>query len=83
VSPDSVESHRKFKATNDLPFTLLADTEHKVAEAYDVWIEKSNYGRKYMGVNRSTFLIDAKGTVATAMRGVRAAGHAADVLAAL
>lgn len=83
MSPDPVESHRTFKAKNELPFTLLADTEHEVAEAYGVWVEKTNYGRKSMGIERSTFVIDAEGTIVKAMRGVRAGGHAADVLSNL
>ena len=61
VSPDPVKSHAKFKAKYELPFTLLADTEKAIAQAYDVWKEKSMYGRKYMGVERTTFVIDAKG----------------------
>ena len=64
VSPDSVKSHEKFKAKFDLPFPLLADEDHAIAEAYGVWQEKSMYGRKYMGIVRSTFVIDEKGKIA-------------------
>jgi peroxiredoxin Q/BCP len=63
VSPDSVKSHVKFKAKFELPFALLADTEHTVAEAYGAWREKSMYGKAYMGIVRSTFLIDANGVL--------------------
>jgi Peroxiredoxin len=83
VSPDSEGSHVKFKQKYDLPFTLLADPDHAVAEAYGVWVEKSMYGKKYMGVERSTFVIDADGTVAKAMRKVKPETHADEVLAAL
>jgi peroxiredoxin Q/BCP len=83
VSPDPVKSHAKFKAKYELPFTLLADTEKTIAQAYDVWKEKSMYGRKYMGVERTTFVIDAKGRVATVFTKVKPAGHAAEVMAAL
>lgn len=82
VSPDPVKSHDKFKEKYDLGFALAADENHEVSEAYDVWKEKSMYGRKYMGVERSTFLIDAKGTVAKAWRKVKVPGHAEAVLAA-
>ena len=83
VSPDTEASHRKFKSKYDLPFTLLADPEHEVAEAYGVWKEKRNYGKTYHGVERSTFVVDADGKVARAMRGIRPAGHAAKVLETL
>jgi len=83
VSPDTEASHRKFKSKYELPFTLLADPEHHAAEAYGVWKEKKNYGKTYMGVERSTFVIDADGKVARAMRGIRPAGHAAQVLETL
>ncbi|HEX3158471.1 MAG TPA: thioredoxin-dependent thiol peroxidase [Gemmatimonadaceae bacterium] len=79
VSPDDVKSHVKFKAKYDLPFTLLADTGHTVAEAYGVWKEKSMYGRKYMGVERTTFLIDRDGNVAKVFEKVKPAGHADEV----
>ena len=83
VSPDTEASHRKFKSKYELPFTLLADPQHETAEAYGVWKEKRNYGKTYMGVERSTFVIDAEGKVAKAMRGIRPAGHAAKVLETL
>jgi peroxiredoxin Q/BCP len=80
VSPDSVASHESFRADYELPFTLLADPDHKVAELYGVWAEKSRYGRTYMGIVRSTFVIDGDGTVINAMRNVKPATHADDVL---
>jgi peroxiredoxin Q/BCP len=80
VSPDDVRSHEKFKTKYELPFTLLADPGHKVAEAYGVWGERSFAGKKYMGINRSTFVIDEDGNVARAMLGIKPAGHAAQVL---
>jgi thioredoxin-dependent peroxiredoxin len=83
VSPDDERSHVKFKEKYDLPFTLLADTDHTVAEEFGVWGEKSFAGRKYMGVNRSTFVIDADGNVKKVMHDVKPATHADDVLAAL
>ena len=76
VSPDPVKSHDKFKSKYDLNFPLLSDEDHAVAEAYGVWVEKSMYGRKYMGIERSTFLIDAEGRVARAWRNVKAMGNA-------
>ena len=83
VSPDSVKKHVKFKDKYGLPFTLLADTDHAVAEQYGVWAEKSFAGKKYMGVNRSTFVIGADGTLTRVMHDVKPAAHADDVLAAL
>jgi peroxiredoxin Q/BCP len=83
VSPDSVASHQKFKKKFELPFTLLADTDHGIAEAYGVWVEKSMYGKKYMGVQRATFVIDKKGTVAKVYPKVKPEGHAAEVEAEL
>jgi peroxiredoxin Q/BCP len=80
VSPDDVASHKKFKSKYELPFTLLADPEHATAEAYGVWGERTFAGKTYMGINRSTFLIDEEGNVVRAMRGIKPAGHAADVL---
>lgn len=76
VSPDSVASHVKFKTKYDLNFPLLADPEHTMAEAFGVWKEKSNYGRTYMGIERSTFIIDEGGLVVRAWRGVAPRGHA-------
>ena len=83
VSPDSEASHVKFRNKYDLPFTLLADTDHGVAELYGVWGEKKYQGRSYMGVNRSTFVIAEDGTVKRVMHNVKPDSHAADVLAAL
>ena len=83
VSPDTQESHAKFRDKYELPFTLLADPEHEVAENYGVWVEKNFGGKKYMGINRSTFVIDAEGNVSKAMLGVKPDTHAGKVLAAL
>jgi peroxiredoxin Q/BCP len=83
VSPDDEASHTKFKQKYELPFTLLADPEHAVAEQYGVWAEKNYGGRKYMGVNRSTFVIDAGGKIAKVMHNVKPDGHPDQVLAAL
>jgi thioredoxin-dependent peroxiredoxin len=83
VSPDDVRSHEKFKTKYELPFTLLADPDHAVAEQYGVWSERKSAGKTYMGINRSTFIIDADGKVARAMLGIRPAGHAAQVLDSL
>jgi peroxiredoxin Q/BCP len=83
VSPDSVASHQKFKRKFELPFTLLADTDHAIAEAYGVWVEKSMYGKKYMGVQRATFVIDKQGSVAKVYPKVKPEGHAAEVEAEL
>jgi thioredoxin-dependent peroxiredoxin len=83
ISPDDERSHVKFKDKYELPFTLLADTNHSVAEQYGVWGEKSFAGKKYMGVSRSTFVIGADGNVTRVMRDVKPATHADDVLAAL
>jgi len=82
VSPDSVASHQKFKTKHDLGIPLLADEEHRLAEAFGVWVEKNMYGRKYMGVERSTFLIDGTGKVVQAWRKVKVPGHAEEVLEA-
>jgi thioredoxin-dependent peroxiredoxin len=83
VSPDDEASHVRFKEKYSLPFTLLADPDHKAAEDYGVWVEKNTYGKRRMGVNRSTFVIDADGNVARAMYGVKPEGHADEVLEAL
>ena len=83
VSPDSAASHVKFREKYDLPFTLLADEQHEVAELYGVWVEKRMYGKKYMGVERSTFVVDADGNVAKVMRNVKPDTHADEGLAAL
>jgi peroxiredoxin Q/BCP len=83
ISPDSVKSHVKFKAKFELPYTLLADEEKTVLQAYDVWKEKSMYGKKYMGVERTTFVIDPQGQIAKVFTKVKPAGHAAEVMAAI
>jgi len=83
VSPDDVASHGKFKSKYELPFTLLADPDHAVAETYGVWVERNFAGKKYMGINRSTFVIDRDGNVARAMMGIKPTGHAAQVLDSL
>ena len=83
VSPDNETRHARFKEKYQLPFTLLADTEHKTAKEYGVWVEKKYAGKTYMGVERSTFVIDADGNVAKELRRVKPDAHADDVLAAL
>jgi peroxiredoxin Q/BCP len=83
VSPDDERSHVKFKEKYELPFTLLADTDHAVADEYGVWGEKKYAGRNYVGVIRSTFVIDADGTIKKVMRDVKPATHADEVLEAL
>ena len=83
VSPDTVKSHDRFKRKHDLSVVLAADPDHQAIEAYGVWDEKTLYGRKYMGVERSTFLIGADGRIARVWRNVRVSGHAEAVLAAV
>ena len=83
VSPDKVKSHVKFKDKYDLPFALLADPEHELAERYGVWGEKKYMGKKYMGISRTTFVIGADGAVVKVMENVKPLTHADDVLAAL
>jgi len=83
VSPDGLKSHDKFIAKYGLPFVLLADEDHAVAEKYGVWVEKSMYGRKYMGIERSTFVIGPDGKVKAAFRKVKVDGHVDEVLAAV
>jgi peroxiredoxin Q/BCP len=83
VSPDDETAHVKFKEKYGLPFTLLADPDHAVADAYGTWVEKNNYGKKSMGIERSTFLIDSQGNVARIMRRVKPDTHAEKVLEAL
>lgn len=83
VSPDDEASHRKFKAKYELPFTLLADPDHAVSEEYGVWGERSGYGKTWMGIERSTFVIGPDGKVAKALYGVKPDGHAEPVLDAL
>jgi peroxiredoxin Q/BCP len=82
VSPDGSASHQKFANKYDLKFTLLADEKHELAEAVGVWVEKSMYGKKYMGIERTTFLLDASGNVARIWNKVKPAGHAEEVIAA-
>jgi len=82
VSPDSEASHSGFAKKYGLPFTLLADPEKVLANAYGVWVKKQNYGREYMGIQRSTFVVDAKGVIQKAWRGVKVDGHVDAVLAA-
>jgi peroxiredoxin Q/BCP len=83
VSPDDGKKHVKFIEKFGLPFPLLSDAEHKIALAYNVWVEKSMYGKKYMGVERSTFVIGPDGKLAAIYRKVKAGEHVAEVLAAL
>lgn len=83
ISPDSVAKHAKFRKKYDLDVRLGADEDKSVVEAYGVWVEKSMYGRKYMGVDRSTFLVDKAGRLARIWRKVKVPGHAAEVLAAV
>ena len=83
ISPDSVASHEKFKKKMSFPFELLSDPDQKVLNLYGVWKEKSMYGRKYMGVERSTFVIDAKGVLRHEWRKVKVKDHAEAVLAAV
>jgi len=83
VSPDSVKKHDKFKCKHELTIDLLSDTEKDVIQAYGLWVEKSMYGRKYMGVERSTFLIDAEGVIAEAWVKVKIPGHVDAVLESL
>jgi len=80
ISRDSVKSHDKFKAKHELPFTLASDEDGKVCEAYGTWVEKSMYGRKYIGIERATFLIDGKGVIRGIWRKVKVPGHAEEVL---
>ena len=82
VSPDSPESHLKFKEKYQLPFSLLADDGHLVCEAYGVWGEKTLFGKTYMGVLRTTFLIDKQGKIKTIFKNIKPAGHSVEVLAA-
>ena len=82
VSPDDEKSHQKFIAKYDLPFTLLADTDHEIAELYGTWAEKNMYGKKYMGIKRTTFLIDENGKVVKVFKKVNVSEHADEVLKA-
>ncbi len=83
VSKDSVARHDKFKAKYDLNFPLVSDEDGRLCEAYGVWVEKSMYGRKYMGIERSTFLIDGAGRIARVWRKVKVPGHVDEVMAAV
>jgi thioredoxin-dependent peroxiredoxin len=83
ISPDKLAAHAKFAEKYSLPYTLVPDPDHAIAEAYGVWKEKSMYGRKYMGIERTTFVIDEKGKIARIFAKVKPAGHAAEVLEAL
>jgi thioredoxin-dependent peroxiredoxin len=83
VSPDPTKAQAKFKEKFDLPFVLLADVDHKTCEDYGVWKEKSMYGKKYMGVERTTFVIDPKGKIKKIFPKVKVEGHAEEVLAAI
>ena len=80
VSPDSIKSHLKFKEKQGLNFILLSDPEHKLAEAFNVWVEKSMYGRKYMGIERSTFVLDEKLNIIKEWRKVKVKGHVDEVI---
>lgn len=79
VSPDSLESHRKFKKKYELPYPLLSDEGHKLADAFGIWKEKTLYGRKYMGIERTTVIVDREGRVARIFPKVQIAGHAQEV----
>lgn len=83
VSPDSVSSHKKFAEKYNLPFTLLSDEDKKVVQLYDVWKEKSMYGKKYMGVERTTFIIDEDGKIKSIFNKVKVDGHNEEVMKAL
>jgi peroxiredoxin Q/BCP len=83
VSGDSVKKHASFKKKYNLPFTLLADTDHEISKAYGVWKEKSMFGKKYMGIDRSTFVIDRQGKVARVFEKVQILGHADEVAKAV
>jgi peroxiredoxin Q/BCP len=83
VSPDKTEAQAKFAAKYSLPYTFVPDPEHSIAEAYGVWKEKSMYGRKYMGIERTTFVIDPQGKIAKVFAKVKPEGHAAEVLESL
>jgi peroxiredoxin Q/BCP len=83
VSPDLPKSHKKFKEKYDLPFTLLSDVEHKVADLYGVWGKKSMYGKEYFGIKRTTYLIDESGTILEVFKNVKPKGHSQQILAGL
>jgi peroxiredoxin Q/BCP len=83
VSPDDEQSHTKFAMKHELPFTLLADVDHQVSEAYGTWAKKKNFGKEYFGIKRTTFLIDGAGKVAKVFEGVKPDAHSAEVIEAL
>jgi peroxiredoxin Q/BCP len=83
VSPDSVKKHQKFTEKHQLNFPLVADEDHSIGEAYGAWVEKSMYGRKYMGMERSTFVIDSAGVIRKTFRKVNIPGHVDEVAAAV
>ena len=83
ISPDGVKSHQKFKTKYNLPFTLVADEDHQIADAYGVWVEKSMYGKKYMGISRSHFVVDEGGRIVDAQYGVKAGESASLALESL
>ncbi|MBK8040576.1 MAG: thioredoxin-dependent thiol peroxidase [Verrucomicrobiaceae bacterium] len=83
ISPDSIKSHDKFITKHELPFPLIADEDHAIAEAYGVWVEKSMYGRQYMGIERSTFVIDAEGGIAAILEKVKPDEHLSQLEALL
>lgn len=80
ISPDSIKSHKNFKQKQGLNFILLSDSEHKLSEAFGVWIEKSMYGRKYMGIDRSTFIISPDGKIEKEWRKVKVKGHVDEIV---
>ena len=80
VSPNDIKSHKKFQENQNLNFILLADTEHELAESFGVWVEKSMYGKKYMGIERSTFILDKEGKIEKQWRKVKVKGHVDEVL---
>lgn len=83
ISKDSLASHDKFAKKHELPFTLISDTDGSICEAFGTWIEKSLYGRKYMGIDRATFLVDASGVIRQVWRKVKVGGHVEEVLEAV
>ena len=80
VSPNDIKSHKKFKEKQDLNFLLLSDTEHTLSEAFNVWKEKSMYGKKYMGIERSTFILDENGNIIQEWRKVKVNGHVDEII---
>lgn len=80
VSPNDIKSHKKFKEKQNLNFLLLSDTEHTLSEAFNVWKEKSMYGKKYMGIERSTFILDENGNIIQEWRKVKVNGHVDEIL---